>query len=182
MVRVITAIALSMLALSAQSQTILPYTFTKNSDIKPASLQADFNVSLTAINGLSARVSKLEGNITAADLVGTYAIHGFQTELAPNYVSNYLEQGIATLAADGSLTISGNTEKGWQLRLDTTPRTTLVINNPPEPFASTWSYSDGTVNTPEISLSVVAGGRLLVGVTTNPTDGTQVIILATRTN
>jgi hypothetical protein len=58
--------ALAFAALSAQAQ---------NSGATVDSLASD-------LAALTARVTKLEGQIVAADLVGTYAIHGIQVELS----------------------------------------------------------------------------------------------------
>jgi hypothetical protein len=67
---------------------------------------------------LTARVAKLEGQIVAADLVGTYALHGIQVELSGSgnsaQVSSYVYVGTAVLVADGTASLttvaaSGNT-------------------------------------------------------------------------
>src|SRR2546423_11112564 len=53
---------------------------------------------------LTERVAKLEGQIVAADLVGTYALNGFQIELSggagrPAQVASYVFAGTVTLNA-----------------------------------------------------------------------------------
>src|SRR6202043_2571670 len=58
--------AFAFAALSAQAQT---------SGATVDSLASD-------LAALTARVAKLEGQIVAADLVGTYALHGIQVELS----------------------------------------------------------------------------------------------------
>ena len=185
MIRLLAAIVLSVLAASVHSQTTLPYTFSSTAPVRGAPLQADLNVLVTAINNLAGRVSKLEGTITEADLVGNYTFDGFQTELATDHVSNYVYHGTATLAANHDLTLS-TPENGTQLNFGTS-NTTAVINRPAGPteeFLATWSFSGGvlTVDGHPGALAVVAGGRLLVGVTSNPLDGTQVLLLLTRKN
>jgi hypothetical protein len=191
MVRVITAIALSMLALSAQSQTILPYTFTKQQDIKAAHLQADLDVLLAAVNGLSARVSKLEGNITVADLAGNYWFDGFQTELGSHYVANYVYHGTATLTmtapTGGEITLS-SPETGTQLNFGSPFTIGPFSGAGGGSYSVPWNFTGGTVNIGDATsggLAVVAGGRLLVGAFSNPPpagDGTQVLLLLTRKN
>jgi len=67
------------------------------------------------VAALTDRVSKLEGNITAADLAGTYAVHAFQNALYPGFPAR-VESGVsvatATLAADGTGT-SSETDSGY---------------------------------------------------------------------
>ena len=78
--------AVALAALSAQAQ---------NPGATIESLASD-------LAALAARVAKLEGQIVATDLVGTYALRGFQIELSggagrPAQVSSYvvLQEGTA---------------------------------------------------------------------------------------
>jgi len=90
------------------------------------------------VTDLRARVAKLEGNITAADMVGTYTIAGIQTRLqgggANTLIGSAALTGSMTLNADGtgSMTISGDgsvlSVLGWTL----TP-STLGNGNPGAP-------------------------------------------------
>src|ERR1700731_3125903 len=69
---------------------------------------------------LTARVAKLEGQIVAADLVGPYALRGFQIELGggagrPAQVSSYVFSATVTLNADGTVSFVGTPENGNSL-------------------------------------------------------------------
>ena len=122
---------------------------------------------IAAINDLSARVSKLEGNIVAADLVGTYTLNQFQTELGgvttSERVAVYTGGGTVTLATDGSLTISGNRELGHQLNL-AAGNLVAIDRLQVSDIVTGWAYVGGKVEVSGLSLSfaVANGGRLLV--------------------
>lgn len=178
-------VALSFVALcsAASAQVTLPNTFAAGAPARAADVNANFQALVTGINALSSRVSKLEGQITSSDLVGTYAINQFQSELgggASQRVAVYTGGGTATFAANGTGTISGNTELGHQLNLPT--GTLAAINRPQASESFTWSLSTGTVTALGSTFSVVAGGRLLIHTGVNPADGTNVILLLTRIN
>lgn len=165
------------------AQVTLPNTFTAGSPARAAEVNANFQALTTALNGLTTRVAKLEGQITANDLVGTYAVSQFQTELggAPAArVAVYTGGGSVTLAANGTGSLIGNVELGHQLNL--LGATLAAINRPQPPDALAWSYSGGTLNIDGGVFYVVAGGRLLIRSGTNPADGTNVLLLLTRTN
>src|SRR6267154_346745 len=67
---------------------------------------------------LADRVATLEGKIVAADLVGTYALNGFQIELSggagrPAQVSSYVFVATISLNADGTASfIIGSPDNG----------------------------------------------------------------------
>ena len=168
---------------AASAQVTVPNAFTAGAPARAADVNANFQALVTAINSLGTRVSKLEGQIASADLVGTYAINRFQSELgggASERVAMYTAEGTATLAADGTGTATGNTELGHQLNL---PGGTLsAINRPQAPGSFTWSFSGGRVTALGATFSVVAGGRLLIRTSVNPADGTNVLLLLTRIN
>lgn len=168
---------------SASAQVTVPNTFTAGAPARAADVNANFQALVTAVNSLGSRISKLEGQIAASDLVGTYAVNQFQSELgggASERVAIYTGGGTVNLAANGTGTISGNTELGHQLNL---PGGTLATINRPQASSNfTWSWSSGTVTAFGSTFSVVAGGRLLITTSTNPADGTNVILLLTRTN
>ena len=170
---------------SASAQVTVPYTFTAGAPARAAEVNADFQALVTAINGLGTRVSKLEGNLVAADFVGTYTLNRFQTELgggASAYVAVYTAGGTITLAADGTATTTGTGEQGHQLNVVT--RALTPFNTPPDTGSVTWSYSGGRVTVPTygISFAVADGGRLLIATSVNPADGTNVLLLLTRTD
>ena len=163
------------------AQVTVPNTFAAGAPAKAADVNANFQALVNGINALGSRVSKLEGQIVASDLVGTYSVNQFQSELgAGSRVATYTGGGTATFAANGTGTISGNTELGHQLNL---PGGTLApINRPQAPSNFTWNLSSGTLTALGATFSVVAGGQLLITTSTNPLDGTNVILLLTRTN
>ena len=133
---------------------------------------------------LTARVAKLEGQIVAADLVGTYSIHGIQNELSvsggPPKISSYVFLGTVTLAADGTGSLSPQ-QSGNTLVLGPQSSVQPFQGSSPPPTID-WSYADGTVTAlgGALSLSVTAGGRVLVGAGANHADGTNVLLIFTR--
>jgi hypothetical protein len=161
---------LAFAALSAQGQ---------NSGATVDSLASD-------LAALTARVAKLEGQIVAADLVGTYAIHGIQVELSGGnspQVSSYVFVGTVVLASDGTASLTTAAPSG----------NTLSIGSPSSvsPFMGSggggtstgaWTYADGTLTLQGGAppLAVAAGGRILIGSSANPSDGTNVLLILTR--
>jgi len=121
------------------------------------------------VAALSARVDKLEGNITAADLVGIYTVTSFETNLQgdfPAEVAANTFTGTVTLAADGS--VSGTlTGSGYTLKQGN-PWFVQSTNdlNGGQPGTFTWSYASGTLtlstNGGAASFVVATGGRLLI--------------------
>ena len=163
--------AVAFAALSAQAQ---------NPGATIESLTSD-------LAALAARVAKLEGQIVATDLVGTYALRGFQIELSggagrPAQVSSYVFTATVTLNADGTVSFIATPENGNSLSLTTPPSVSIFQGNGGGSGTSTWAYVNGSVTveggTPP--LSVAAGGRVLVGVSANHADGTNVILILTR--
>ena len=136
---------------------------------------------------LTARVAKLEGQIVAADLVGTYAVRGIQLELSggagrPAQVSSYVYAGTVTLNADGTVSISASPANGNTLSLTTPPSVSIFQGSGNGGGSTTWTYDNGSVTVVGEAppLSVAAGGRVLVGVGANPNDGTDVLLILTR--
>jgi hypothetical protein len=118
----------------------------------------------------------------------TYAVHGFQVELGsavpgtrPAYVSSYVFVGTVSLAADGSVSFNSLSSVGNQLNFGAPP-TVFPFQRSENPGPSTWSYANGTVTIAGGAppLSVSAGGRVLVGASANPADGTDVLLALTR--
>jgi len=138
---------------------------------------------LTArVAALEAAVSKLQGNITAADLVGTYNFVDFDLKLldgVPPSITHELVQGTLTLNADGSASISV-TGTGHRL----TPGSPLfLLNESGTQSLGAWTYDNGTVSTEGgFSFTVGAGGRVLVAGDSKVTSagGSDVIIILTR--
>jgi hypothetical protein len=165
-------LAVAFTALSAQAQ---------NSGATIDSLASD-------LAALTARVAKLEGQIVAADLVGTYTLRGIQLELSggagrPAQVSSYVYVGTVTLNADGTASFNALSQSGNTLSF-TTPAMVSIFkgSNDGGSGGATWTSSDGSVTVAGgvPPLSVAAGGRVLVGVGANPNDGTDVLLILTR--
>jgi len=121
---------------------------------------------------LQARVAKLEGNITAADLVGTYALAGIQTTLrgTPDArVGSDALTGTLTLNSDGTGTLA-DVHDGARLF---TQSGILVPQVFDETLDLTWTYANGVVSTSFIGIgqgpdiNVGPGGRLLVATFSN---------------
>src|SRR2546423_13776396 len=79
---------------------------------------------------LADRVAKLEGKIVAADLVGTYALNGFQIELSgaagrTPQVSSYVFAATVTLNADGTASFTGSPERGNTLAFTAPPSVSI---------------------------------------------------------
>jgi hypothetical protein len=140
------------------------------------------------VAALTARVSKLEGNITAADLAGTYAIKSFEHVLYPGFpakVESSVTVGTATLAADGTGSFTG-TDSVYQLIQGQPWSLSPFSGNVAGSF--TWTYADGTLTIsfpgdPDQHLSVGAGGRVLVSADVNPppvVNGVTSLTIATR--
>jgi len=187
---VLVALVSSILGGPASAQVTVPNTFAAGSPARASEVNANFQALATAINNLGARVSKLEGNIVAADLAGAYTLTRLQTELGGGnsaYVAVYTATDNLVLAADGTGTLtSGTPEQGHQLNVVTRVLTPFIGSGGGGVLNFTWTYANGKLaavlgNTTS-TFSTVAGGRLLVGASANPADGTNVILLLTRTN
>ena len=102
-----TTFAALVLAGTASAQVSVPNTFAAGTPARAAEVNANFQALVTAMNSLSTRVSKLEGNIVSSDLVGTYTVNQFQTELGASSstsagrVAVYTGGGTVTFAVDG---------------------------------------------------------------------------------
>jgi len=135
---------------------------------------------------LTARVAKLEGQIVAADLVGTYAIHGIQVELSGSgnsaQVSSYVYVGTAVLAADGTASLTSVPPSGNTLSIGSSSSVSPFMGSGGGTGTTTWTYADGTVTVQGGAppLAVAAGGRILIGSSANNSDGTNVLLIFTR--
>jgi len=171
--------------------TAVPYSFTAGTAAKASEVNADFQAMATAIDTLATRVAKLEGQITASDLVGTYVSDSFSVRLNINggtggVTDVRVYKATLTLVADGTGTITSNTEKGAMLEIASPSPATLTPVNASIPLQSfTWHLSGSSmiIDTWLMTFSIVSGGRLLIG-TSNDTisgDVTSTVWLLTRT-
>jgi outer membrane murein-binding lipoprotein Lpp len=118
------------------------------------------------VDALNAQVSKLQGNITAADLVGTYTYTHLITGLNggfPARIASGVFTGTFTLAADG--TGSGNVSSAGNVLTQGTPWS-VTQSSDAETDNFTWTYANGTLTlvmgSDTIPFSVAAGGRLAI--------------------
>ena len=138
------------------------------------------------LEALEARVARLEGNITDADLVGTYRVTGFigGTAADPNAsVSIGAIFGTVTLNANhtatGEFGIIGNS------LVQGTPWISSILSFPPEPSTATWSYADGVLHVTDGTenvdtfFNVGLGGRVLTFAGLGD-DGEVNVIILTR--
>ena len=136
---------------------------------------------------LSARVAKLEGNITADDLVGTYSVHAIDSQVSSaggGQVTPQVSTGVVTLNGDGTGMLTGIACGGYSLAL-TSGSVSPTGCNLTYPF--TWTYANGTLTETifgafQVPFSVGVGGRVMTTAFT-PFDGTAgdaVFIILTR--
>jgi hypothetical protein len=151
----------------------------------------------TDLANLTARVAKLEGNIVAADLAGTYSVVGLDTTMTAFHAGTPpVPATINTLAFRATLTLNANgtgdatatscegstlTQGSWSMQgVDCSEPATGV----------TWTYANGVITITflsdgdEIPFVVGLGGRLLVMgfAPFHPGDPSsdQLLIIATR--
>lgn len=145
-----------------------------------------------AVDGtLQTQIDKLKGNITAADLEGTYNFYFLATALDPgpgatNVITSYVITGTVTLAADGTSHLDA-TAAGRSLTEQAPSANWVGAGFSGIPFAgdSSWSYSNGIVTVTDAGgdtnvFTVAAGGQVMVGVQGGPPGNNQIIMVVTR--
>jgi hypothetical protein len=125
---------------------------------------------------LQARVAKLEGNITAADLAGTYtaivldtSMTGFRPGTPPHFatIATSSLRGAITLNADGTGSTAFIGCEGSHLNLGTGALTGVDCTEEEGNTGVTWKYEAGVVTITflsdgdQIPFNVAVGGRLL---------------------
>ena len=152
---------------------------------------------VTQIAALQARVDKLEGNIVASDLAGTYSTIGLDTSMtALRAGSPFVNATINTAAFRGTLTLKA--DGTGDLSELTCEGSTLVQGpwsmqgfNCSEPSTDvTWTYANGVITITflndgdQIPLVVALGGRFLIMAFApfHPSDPSsdQFLLMATR--
>ena len=147
---------------NSNAQTTVPFTFSAGSPARASEVNSNFQALVDGINSLTARVAKLEGQITRADLVGTYRMIGLFIELIPtDKIGTIAHDDTLTLAADGTYSgvLNGN---GFAMNIPAGPR---VPNTDIGPISGTWTFTaNSVVLTGPLSGSFAhaAGGRILV--------------------
>jgi len=161
----------------------------------PARAQGPTSSLNARVAALEAAVSKLQGNIIAKDLVGTYSVYLLGISMDPpgteatfNEMSSYAFAGTATLTENfrGSLngTIGGRvmTEQAANLNW------TNIGGGGAQAGNFSWSYNNGTLTiTPDpgvqfkdFDLSVIAGGQAAVSANGGPPSNNQQLTVWTR--
>lgn len=143
------------------------------------------------IAALEARVAKLEGNIIADDLIGTYNVDIIATGIFSSFqneIHSFVIVGTATLEAggSGSISLAGN---GNKLAERTPDLNWLADQLTPGTLSGdfTWSYDNGTLTiTPDDDpsdvtiLRVAVGGQVLVSAHGGPPRKVQSLMVLTR--
>jgi hypothetical protein len=171
----------------------------------PAGPPPNYQQLSAQLANLQARVAKLEGNIVASDLVGTYSLLVMDTSMTafhpgapavPATITTSSTNAALTLNADGTGTANINRCETATLTQGTWSVTGNNACGPQTQTALTWTYANGisTItflddngapdhNGP-ISFTVALGGRLLVigGSPFHPSDPSSdhILFLATR--
>jgi hypothetical protein len=149
------------------------------------------------LSALTARVAKLEGNIVASDLAGTYSLMAFDTSLkglraGPPFVNASINtsvlRGTLTLNADGTGSTSAGTCEGSTLTLSGA-MSGFDCSESGDPGV-TWTYADGVITITflgdgdQLPFNVALGGRFLMVAFSpfHPEDPSSdhVLIIATR--
>ena len=140
----------------------------------PAGRPPSYQQLVALLEDLQARVAKLEGDITAADLVGTYTALIMDTNLdgvnlfdPQASITTRTTSGTITLNADGTGSVGGGLCEGSKLTVSTG---TLVGVDCTEAGTGnvTWTYADGVATITflddgdQIPLNVALGGRLMI--------------------
>jgi len=146
----------------------------------------------TKANTLTTQVSKLQGNITASDLAGTYTLIGTalqqsvvsggnESGFADNYVTNI---DIVTLNSNNTFTVSSNSYTySFNVNIATCCSAGEAavgdpLNTSSDGGSGTWSYSNGTLTiTPSggsaLTFTAADGGRVFVAVLTDSSGAPQ---------
>lgn len=186
---------------SVVAQTTLPFTFAPGTVAKASEVNANFQALLTAINKLEEKVSKLEGQISKEDVVGTYVLSTFNVRVSSGgtgespRVEHTATNGTATFSLDmdmnGTFSVSGEANYGLELVFNfqngppSTSATAAIQPSTPGPIiGGTWSLSGRTLAITSPSgvsgeFTAAAGGRLFIGVTQGQT---QHLLFLVRTN
>jgi hypothetical protein len=151
------------------------------------SLNSEASSRAAADAALDARVAKFEGNITAADLEGTYNFYFVATGVdeGPNTITSYFIKGTMTLGSGGTGQFTDTSASGRQLT-ERTPNLTWLAGNVGGTFDGpfSWVYNNGvvTINAGgDINdVTPTAGGQVMVGVQGGPPGNNQAILVATR--
>jgi hypothetical protein len=183
------ALAAETAARQAADTTLQTNINTEFTD-RVSAVAAEINARQAADTTLQEQIDKLNGNITATDLEGTYNLYFVATAMdesgggLTNTITSYTITGTLTLAAGGTGQINA-AAAGRQLQ-EGLPSQNWVDSNVGGPIVGnvTWAYSGGTVivTTPFATIGVTpaAGGQVMVGGKGGPPGNNQIINVLTR--
>ena len=181
----ISAVAAEIAARQA-ADTTLQSNITAEVNNRISAVAAESAARQAADTTLQVQIDKLNGNITAADLEGTYNFYFVATALDsdPNTITSYFYAGTITLESGGigQLDISAS---GRQLT-EQAPSLNWVAANVGDDQAGniSWVYSNGivtiTAGGDSNDLTPAAGGQVMVGVQGGPPGNNQAILVLTR--
>jgi hypothetical protein len=138
---------------------------------------------------LQGQIDKLKGNITAADLEGTYNFYMVATALdgGPNTITSYVVTGTMTFGAGGTGQGEGTVAVGTQLTEQLPNLNWLIRNVGASGIADgsfSWVYNNGvvTINAGgDINgFTPTAGGQVMVGVQGGGPGNNQIMFVLTR--
>ena len=141
------------------------------------------------VTALENQVAKLNGQITADDLVGTYTLSQFLTELEGTggtfaRITTGVLAGTVTLAADGTGTFS-LTDREHTL-VESNSMWSFTSSDQSDQGAFSWTYANGMVmlNVGNgVNLSAAVGGRVLIAMSSSNPDmngGNNQLVILTR--
>ena len=139
----------------------------------PGGRPPNFPELASQVADLQARLAKLEGNIVAADLAGTYAmlvmdttLHGVNLDGQNASITTRSTTATITLNADFTASGAGGFCQGSRLFVSTGAMVGLSCDEE-EIGSITWTYANGVATITfsdgdQIPLNVALGGRLLI--------------------
>jgi hypothetical protein len=140
---------------------------------------------------LDARVAKFEGNITAADLEGTYNLYMVATVLenssGANTITSYVVTGTMTFAAGGTGQVE-NTVAAGRVLTERLPGQTWLVSGASASGAFdgsfSWVYNNGVVTINAAGdindFTPTAGGQVMLGVQGGSPGDNQIMFVLTR--
>jgi hypothetical protein len=176
------------------SSRIATLCFVLVSAMAPLPAQAQGNSGASNLSArvaaLEAAVSKLNGNITAADLEGTYNFYFVATALyggSTNQITSYFITGTMTFEAGGTGQVEDSVAAGGQLTEQLPTESWLFGNVGGSGVfdgSFSWVYNNGvvTINAGgDINdFTPTVGGQVMVGVQGGPPGDNQAIFVLTR--
>lgn len=179
------------------AQTTLPFTFAPGTVAKASEVNANFQALLAAIN-------RLEGQISAADIPGTYALASMSVYLDSTPQSGMMtnnarveqisSNATATFNVNGTFTLTQETTNGSALAFDFLKNGANVVTAqavtqsaaPPPTGSGTWSFSGRTLTITTGNgggtFTAAVGGRLFIGINAPPDNKSQDLHVLIRTN